>query len=267
MSTPFKVSDTLTPEHRLRWAHLREDDRIAFAPADRSKMRGAVLTKEAMIAHFCNLASEWATVLVYYPQPEGPGEYIAGRIGFPDFERMALPFHAGRDTKGERPRYPARRAVELRTGNDEGRFQFTVSLEGRQSKGGEDIWYLSLPRNQVYTEVRVTRRLEVTGWFLRPARATGWQGPPRAPLRDVSCGGLSLDLPNNLFSRQLTGAMISGTLSGQGRSKLSLPVRLKIRAVRDARSDPRRLIAGGAFSNIGLENYARIASALRTLTR
>lgn len=240
-----------SPARRLRFARQRGDSRIAFAAANLDLERGTLLTLEAMVAHFCGQVVESRPVKV-----KCLGERFEGRLGFPDFERMVIPFFV--HTNGRTPSFPRLSTVELHTHNDEAKFGFTVDLVGRDS---DECWLLSFPRNQVFTEVRMTRRHVVDQtWRFQPRNVAGWDGPASVQVRDLSCGGMSVVLPDLVGMRRLKGRIISGTLEASQR--LRLPVRIKVASVRDVTGSDTTLIAGGSFNNIGFAHYSRLASVL-----
>ena len=237
---------------RLRYARQRADSRIAFAASNLDPERGAMLSLEGMVAHFCAQVVEGRQVKI-----RSLGEQYEGRLGFPDFERMVIPFFVD-TSKRERTTQPRVSSVELHTHNDEGKFGFNVNLIGRDS---DACWLLSFPRNQVFTEVRMTSRHMVDeSWNFRPRNVAGWDGPQSVSVRDLSCGGMSLVLPDLTNMRRLKGRIISGTLEGE--RHVRLPIRIKVSSVREVAGFSNRLVAGGGFNNIGFAQYTRLASVL-----
>ena len=236
---------------RLRFARQRGDSRIAFSSATSDVARSEALRCDELFAHFCSVAAEFRPVTIVTPFGS-----VRAVIDYPDIDQMVLPVRVLDGEPGVDLHAGAK--VILVTIVDQAEFRFSVTVSDCRS---DRAFSVSFPRPFGVGGARLTRRHSTSGtWRFLPRTGSGWAGIGPLEVRDLSCGGVGLILPNTAAMCRSEGRTLSGVLVDQAGNRIL--VRLVVCNLRDLDADQPGVLAGCVFRNIGYNNQAALAAIL-----
>lgn len=241
---------------RLRFAHFRADNRVAFEAdhADGGRHGSDAEREAARYAHLCFVATEVKTITV-----EVQGVKVQGRLGLPEDGALRFPFTPQR-IRGRTPPSPQNAHAHL---------EYTVeghrcTAETRAHPGAaEGEWVLELPRAIHIGSDRVSARHRTpVGWTFQP------QGRgPLAMVGTVSVEDLSVTGAALVFDADdalQPGERLVGELVGPGGKRIRVMAELRnVHAARDG--DPEHVIGGIEFQGMGSAQTARLAAFITSI--